>query len=378
VYLVGLVQGLVGVAFPASAVVLREAGLGDARYGSIFVPQMALAALGAAGSDVVLARLGARRGLALGTLLMGLSQAALASCPFVGRAWVFPVALLGTSLLGLGAGISAGPLNAYPQVLFARRSEAAVVALHAVTAGGLALTPLLAGAALEAGAWLVAPLAILATHLVLWLAIERAALPDAEPLRHAGSARRPVDSRALWVFVAIAFLYGLTECTYGNWGVVFLTEDRPLGAAAAGAAAGAFWAALGAGRVLVSALLLRVRPASVLPALAALMALACLLVPLARTPVAGVLVFALGGAGCSAVFPLTLALAGRRFPDHRAWVSGALFSALVSGLGVGSLAVGLLRPSIGLDSVYRLAALPPAVAAALALVLARRRRSPAS
>jgi predicted MFS family arabinose efflux permease len=91
-----------------------------------------------------------------------------------------------------------------------------------------------------------------------------------------------------------------------------------------------------------------------------------------------VLVFALGGAGCSAVFPLTLALAGRRFPDHRAWVSGALFSALVSGLGVGSLAVGLLRPSIGLDSVYRLAALPPAVAAALALVLARRRRSPAS
>lgn len=374
VYLVGLVQGLVGVAFPASAVVLREAGLGDARYGSIFVPQMALAALGAAGSDVVLTRLGARRGLALGTLLMGLSQGALALCPFVGRTWIFPVALLGTSLLGLGAGISAGPLNAYPQVLFAKRSEAAVVALHAVTAGGLALTPLLAGAALEAGAWLAVPVAILLTHLVLWLAIERAALPDAEPLRHAGSARRPVDSRALWVFVAIAFLYGLTECAYGNWGVVFLTEDRPLGAAAAGAAAGAFWAALGAGRVLVSALLLRVRPASVLPALAAQMALACLLVPLAHTPVAGLLVFALGGAGCSAVFPLTLALAGRRFPDHRAWVSGALFSALVSGLGVGSLAIGLLRPVIGLDSVYRLAALPPAVAAALALALARRPR----
>ena len=43
VYLVALAQGLVGAAFPASAVVLRESGLGDVRYGSLFVPQMALA-----------------------------------------------------------------------------------------------------------------------------------------------------------------------------------------------------------------------------------------------------------------------------------------------------------------------------------------------
>lgn len=374
VYLAGLAQGLIGVAFPASAVVLRESGLGDVRYGSIFVPQMALAALGAGASGAVLSRLGARRGLAVGTLLMGLSQAALALCLFASPGWVYPLALLGTSLLGAGAGISAGPLNAYPQVLFPSRSESAVVALHAVTGGGLALTPLLAGAALEAGAWLAFPVALLAGHLVLWLAVERTPLPEPEPLREGLEARRPLESRALWVFVAIAFLYGLTECVFGNWGVVFLTEDRRLGAAMAGAGAAAFWAALGVGRVAVAALLLRLRPAPVLPALAGLMALGCLLVPLARSPESAVAVFALGGAGCSAVLPLTLALGGRRFPGHRAWVAGALYAALVSGLGAGSFAVGLLRPALGLGSIYRLGAVPPALACALAIALARRTR----
>jgi len=371
-YTAGLAQGLVGVAFPASALVLRSAGLGDARYGSIFVPQMALAALGAASSGAVLERLGARRGLALGTLLMGLSQAALALCPFVGPGGVYPLALLGTSLLGAGAGISAGPLNAYPQVLFPTRSESAVVALHAVTGGGLALTPLLVGKAIEARLWLAFPLLLFAGHVALWLAIERAALPPAEPPRRSGPLRRPTDSRALWVFVAIAFLYGLAECTFGNWGVVFLTEDRRLGAAMAGAGAAAFWAALSVGRVAVATLLLRLPPSPVLPALAALMVLGCLLVPLAGSPESAVGLFALAGVGCSAVLPLTLALGGRRFPDHRAWVAGALFSALVAGLGVGSFATGLLRPALGLTTIYRLAALPPAIACVLAVALARR------
>jgi FHS family glucose/mannose:H+ symporter-like MFS transporter len=371
VYSVALAQGLVGAAFPASALVLRESGLGDVRYGSLFVPQMALAALGASSAGHVLRRLGARRGLALGTLLMGLSQAALALCPYVGPGWVYPVALVGTSLLGAGAGIAAGPLNAYPQVLFPSRSESAVVALHAVSSGGLALTPLLVGQAVEARVWLVFPLLLLAFHFVVRRGVKRAPLPEAEPLRE-GDVSRPLDSRALWVFVSIAFLYGLTECIFGNWAVVFLSEDRHLGAAMAGAGSAAFWAALGAGRVAVAALLFRVRPAPVLPALAGLMACGCLLMPLVRSPGSAIALFALGGLGCSAVLPLTLGLGGRRFPEHRAWVAGALYAALVSGLGMGSFTAGLLRPILGLASVYRLAAVPPALACVLAVALARR------
>jgi MFS family permease len=84
-----------------------------------------------------------------------------------------------------------------------------------------------------------------------------------------------------------------------------------------------------------------------------------------------VLVFAAGGLGCSAVFPLAVGLAGRRFPDDRAWVSSALFAALVGGQAVGSVSTGLLRGFLDLATIYPLAGLPPAVATLLALRAAR-------
>jgi len=112
--------------------------------------------------------------------------------------------------------------------------------------------------------------------------------------------------------------------------------------------------------------------------LAAIMAGSCLLVPLARSPREAVLAFALGGLGCSAVFPLTLGLAGRRFPDDRAWVSSALFAALVGGLGAGSLSTGFLRAGLDLGTIYRLAAVPPALATVLALRATARDPRPPS
>lgn len=361
------VQGLVSSAFPASATVLRARGLSDAEYGSIFLPQMALAAAGALAAGPVLRRVGAKRSLALGVAVMGLSQAVLAAIVLVPRSSAWAAALLGTSLLGLGAGIAAGPLNAYPQALFPARGESAVVALHTVIGVGLAVTPVLAGAAFTLGIWPAVPLLLLAAHGALVVAVEREDLPEPEPLGAGRGALRPARDPSLWLFLGVVLLYGVTESVHGNWAVVFLTEERGLGAASAGLALAAFWAALTAGRLAVAAVLLRARPSRVLPVLAGLMAATCLLVPLARSPRGAVAVFALAGAGCSAVFPLALGLAGRRFPDRRASVSSALFAALVAGLGLGSLGAGLLHARLELATVYRLAALPPAIAALLAL-----------
>jgi MFS family permease len=366
VFLASFVQGLVGSAFPASAVVLRGQGLSDLQYGSIFLPQMTLAAAGAMGGGVVLDRVGAKRALAIGIVLMGLSQGALAAIALAGGVWAYPLALLGTSLLGLGAGVSAGPLNAYPQVLFPSRSESAVVGLHTVVGIGLAVTPALAGAALERGVWLTVPVLLAVANLALLLLVERLELPEPEPRQPGAPVARPHGAPALWLFLGVTGLYGLTESVYGNWGVVFLTEERALGAVSAGLALTTFWAALTAGRFAVAAVLLKVRPAPVLPVLATLMAAGCLLVPLARSARGAALVFALGGLGCSAVFPLTLGLAGRHFPVHRAFVSSALFAALVSGLGLGSLSTGLVHTRLDLATLFRLAAIPPAIAALLA------------
>jgi fucose permease len=375
VFLSSFVQGLVSVAFPASAEVLRGEGLTGAQYGSIFLPQMALAAAGALGAGFVLDRLGAKRGLVLGFALMALSQAALACVRLAPAEAVYPVALVGTSLLGLGAGVSAGPLNAYPQVLFPVRGESAVVALHTAVGVGLAVTPVLAGAAIDRRVWLAVPVLLATACLALVVALERLRLPDTERPRPAAGGR-PLRVPALRLFVAVALLYGVTEAVYGNWGVVFLTEERGLGVATAGLAVTAFWAAITASRFLMAALLLRLRPQRVLPALATAMAASCLLVPAARSGTAAVLVFAAGGLGCSAVFPLAVGLAGRRFPDDRTWVSSALFAALVAGQAAGSFSAGLLHGGLELATVYRLAAVPPGAAVLLALRAARELRAP--
>jgi predicted MFS family arabinose efflux permease len=305
---------------------------------------------------------------------MGLSQVALAITGTGDGAWAYPIAVLGTSLLGLGAGVSAGPLNAYPQVLFPGRAEGAVVALHTITGAGLAFCPLLGAAAIDADAWIVFPLGLLALHVTATLGLERARLPRVEPEHEGATPARPLGQPALWLFLAIAFLYGTTEQLFGNWGIVFLVEERGLSPAAAGAAAAAFWASVAAGRAGVFALLLRVPAGPVLPALTALMAAGALLVPLVNGPVLAVAFFALGGLGCGAVFPLSVALASRRFPAHRAFVSSLQFAALVSGLGVGSFGAGLLRSLAPLGSIYQLGAAAPLVAGALALLALREGR----
>lgn len=359
------VQGLVSVAFPSSAAVLRAEGLTNAQYGSIFLPQMALAAAGALASGFVLARVGAKRGLVLGFALMALSQAALLAVRFAGPAAVYPLALAGTSLLGLAAGVSAGPLNAYPQALFPGHAESAVVAVHTVIGVGLAVTPVLAGAAIDRRSWAAVPVLLACASLALVLGLERLRLPEPEAPRRAAGPH-PLRVPTLGLLAGIAFLYGMTEAVYGNWGVVYLTEERGLGVAAAGLAVTAFWAAMTASRFVVAAVLLRVEPGRVLPALGTAMAVACLLVPLAGSARGCVVVFAAGGLGCSAVFPLSVGLAGRSFPADRTWVASALYAALVCGQAVGSLSAGLLHVGIALASVYRLAAVPPALLVLLA------------
>src|SRR3989442_1353888 len=84
VYLAGLVQGVVMVSFAASSAVLRgRHGFSDTEYGSIFLPQVFLAALGAIGSGALSRLLDLRHVLALSFTAMALSQAALAGSHFL-------------------------------------------------------------------------------------------------------------------------------------------------------------------------------------------------------------------------------------------------------------------------------------------------------
>jgi len=379
VYVSGVVQGVMMVSFAASSAVLRSRhGFTDTQYGSIFLPQVVLAAAAAIGSGSLLRVLDLRQLLALSFAAMTLSQAALATSHFLAPATALVAVMLGTSLMGLGCGLSAPPLNTYPQLFFPARSESAVIAMHTAMGVGLAAGPLFVGFAAPRGLWLAFPLTGFAACLILLAGTLRATLPRPTPARTIGESGPSSTGRSrFWLFAAIAFLYAVAEAGYGNWAVLYLREEKGLTVAAASLGLAAFWIALSVGRLLVGLLVLRFPAERVYVILPLIMAGASLLLPLADTPRRAALLFGLAGLGCSAFYPLTVGLASRRFPAHVAWVAAMAYASLVTGIGAGSFFTGMLRVRLSFATIYRWSALFPLLALLLAVPALATRARPA-
>ncbi|MCB1793475.1 MAG: MFS transporter [Candidatus Competibacteraceae bacterium] len=378
VYLIAFLQGLTLVSFPASSAVLRQMhGFTDAQYGAIFLPQVALAVLGAVAGGTLARRLGLQPLLWLAAAGNGLSQLALAASLWVMPALAFPVILAGTALLGWSFGLGGAPLNSYPPRFFPRRAPAAVVALHTLLGLGLMVGPLLADGFGRAGWWIGFPLSLLGFSALLALAAATVRLPleaGGEMEERRVETNPPLISGAFWTFAAIAVLYAFAEGTFSNWAVIYLREAKDLSAVVAALALSVFWGAMVVGRLLVAVLVVRIAPLTIWLALPVLMIAAFLLLPSASTPVLGLGLFALAGLACSAFFPLTITLASARFPEHVAWVSSMLIAALMVGVGLGSFVIGPLRDWLSLEQIYQFSAAYPIAVIGLALWLAGSRR----
>ncbi|HRW66564.1 MAG TPA: MFS transporter [Candidatus Competibacter sp.] len=378
VYLIAFLQGLTLVSFPASSAVLRQMhGFTDAQYGAIFLPQVALAVLGAVAGGTLARRLGLQPLLWLAAAGNGLSQLALAASLWVMPALAFPVILAGTALLGWSFGLGGAPLNSYPPRFFPRRAPAAVVALHTLLGLGLMVGPLLADGFGRAGWWIGFPLSLLGFSALLALAAATVRLPleaGGEMEERRVETNPPLISGAFWTFAAIAVLYAFAEGTFSNWAVIYLREAKDLSAVVAALALSVFWGAMVVGRLLVAVLVVRIAPLTIWLALPVLMIAAFLLLPSASTPVLGLGLFALAGLACSAFFPLTITLASERFPEHVAWVSSMLIAALMVGVGLGSFVIGPLRDWLSLEQIYQFSAAYPIAVIGLALWLAGSRR----
>jgi len=378
VYASALMQGLVVVSFPASGMILRAVhGFSSAQYGSIFLPQTALAIAGSLLSGGLARRLGLRALLRLALLMGALAELLLASTSLLSPGAAYAAVLVAIGFAGLGFGLSAAPLNAFPGILFPARRETALVVLHTLVGAGFAVGPLLSGVLAMRGLWVAFPLVLLAPALCLMAApIPPGSAPAAAaPVRREGP---PVRSPAFWTLAAATVVYALSEGTFSNWIIIYLQEERGVDGASAGLALSVFWAALVAGRFLVSALVVRVSSRAIWLALPGLMIAAFLLLPSAHDAGTGIALFALAGLACSAFFPLTVGFGAERFPGHVPWVSGMLTAALMLGVGAGSFALGPLRRLLDLAALYRWSAVYPLVLVGLLLAIvttARRVRT---
>ncbi len=377
VYLSGMLQGLTLVSFPASGTVLKSAlGFTDAQYGAIFLPQVAFAVLGSIGGGTLARRMGLRSILVVAMLANALSQLFLAASTWAGDGGAFVTVMLGTASLGLGFGLSGAPLNSYPPRFFPAQRDSAVVALHSLLGLGLTLGPIAVAALVAANQWVGFPLALMGLSLAAALGASLVELPESgEAPEELGAAMAteapPTGSRLFWLYVGIAVLYAFAEGTFSNWAVLYLHEARGVAESTAGLALSVFWGALVAGRLLTSALVLRIPPRTIWLVLPALMIAAFLVLPFAQGAAAGIALFALAGLGCSSFFPLTITLVSGAFPRHVAWVSSMMIAALMAGVGLGSFVFGPLRELLSFEQLYRLSAFYPALALGLALLTAR-------
>jgi len=374
VYAGALLQGVALVSFPAVSAMLKQTlTLSDADYGSIFLPQVAFAIVGAVAGGGLARKIGLRTLFALALAANAASQALLAASAVASPAAGVALVLAGTANLGLGFGLLGGPINAYPGLLFPRRSQTAIVAAHTMIGLGLAIGPLIAGAFVEAGRWSGFPATLGAVCAIAAIAALLVALPQPATADAAdeGKAARPIASPALWLFAATVVIYAFAEGTFSSWAVIFLRDVRGLPDMSASLALSAFWGALVAGRLLVSVLIVRVSAKIILLALPGLMFAAFWLVSFAGGAATGVGAFAVAGLGCSGFLPLTITLAADRFPDNVAWVSSMLIAALMTGVGVASWLVGDLQSVLPLDRLYRLSSLYPILAFALAWLALR-------
>lgn len=385
IYCAGLLQGLMLVSVPALSAALKDSlALTDGRYGSLFLPQVLCTTLAALAGGELAKRTPLKRLLLVALLTNAAAQLALAASAAAPAQWAYAVLLTATSLLGLGFGLSSAPLNAYPVLLFPRRRDAAVVALHTALGVGLAIGPLIAAPFLMRAAWWQFPLLLSAATAALTAAITLAHLE--EPRTQAFSpvaAALPVRARYRIAapFVLIAVLYAFAEGTFSNWAVIYLQEDRALPAPVATAALSVFWAALAAGRLLIAAVVLRLSPHRVWLALPLMMVAVLLALPQVRGSAGALAAYATAGLACSAFFPLTISHAAQRLPSDTAWVSSVLVAALMTGVGLGTYLIAPLREALGLAALFRYSAFYPLLAAVLVIgvvATGRRRESGAA
>ena len=397
-YLAGMLQGLTLVSFPASSVLLKAVhGFSDAQYGAIFLPQVAAAVIGSLAGGALAGRLGLKTLLWIALAINALSQLLLAGTLMLTPGAALVVVMLGTASLGLGFGLSGAPLNGLPPLLFPRKRDTAIVALHTFLGAGLAVGPVIASAFMRAGHWVGFPLSLAAFALVLMVSAllnrfpASAATPVDAGRRGNWRARDPmpvpcsmIDGRPghpvrvlhFWLFTAVAVIYAFAEGTFGNWAILYLQDVKHLPEAVAAGALSVFWAAMVAGRLLTSVLVLRVAPRRIWLALPLLMIAAFLLLPYAATPILGIGLFALAGLACSAFFPLTIGIASARFPEQVPWVSSMLIAALMVGVGLGSWLVGLLRELFALERLYQLSVVYPLLVMALSQWVLRSPKGP--
>jgi fucose permease len=348
----GLPDGVLGVAWPS----MRSAlGLGTGELGGLLAAAMVGYLVSASASGTLVARLGVGRLLLASNLVMTASSLGYALAPH--RA----VALGAALFAGLGGGAIDAGINAYAARRFPPRL---VTWLHACYGVGAMLGPLLITGVMASGrSWRVGYgiLAVLLGAMALafaatWSAWDTpghggdvaAVVPDAPAVSLGETMARP----AVWLNMALFFVYAGLEVTAGQWMYTVFTEARGVDVGTAGLAVSGYWAALTLGRFAFGALAVHHSPERLLRVSLSIAPGTALLIWWTPQPIIGILGLAALGFAFAPIYPLLVALTPKRL--GRRYVTQAV-GLQVAGSYLGAAALpgigGMLAATVGLEVI---------------------------
>ena len=376
VYGVAVVQGLALVTFPAASSVFTSPdgfGFDSTRYGTMFVPQVALAICAAALAPRLARRSSLRRVLLAGLFGDILSMSLLAfSRSFIGAPdAAFGLLLVATAALGFGFGATVMALNTYAEAFFPERTDGAVLAVNALLGLGTALAPVFVAMVVALGAWWLLPVVVAGVMALLFAA----ALT--QPLHVSATAAdvsTPIGWRALpyrfWLYAPAVFLYGMLETLNGNWSMLYLSSEREVSPPDASFALTSFWVMVTMGRVLIAAISRWIPARWIYIALPIILFVTFQIAARVHDATGGIVAFGLAGLACSAFLPLSISFGGNEFPRLSAVMAGELIAFYQLGYGVAAFGTGPLHDRVGLAfatifAMGSIVALPLAIIAAL-------------
>jgi MFS family permease len=383
----GLVQGIVLVTFPAASTIFTSKsgyGLSSSQYGTMFLPQVALAITASLLGAGLARRITSKRVYLTGLACSLVSMVLLLASTLVksSQAAAYPLLLVATAFLGAGFGLAVPLLNIYTSAFHPGNAGRAVLMLNALLGLGTALAPVLVAVFVGLGFWWGLPVlsaALLVLLLLVSLRLPLRAAPAAGAARRGDPARSRLP-RQFWLYAAFAVCYGICETMNGNWSQLDMTTRLHASDTQASLALACFWAMVTVGRLLFGAIERRLPERVTYHMLPFVLIGTFILIGVLSAPhaVAGIAVFALAGLGCSALLPLTISFGETALTAVSAAVAGGVIAFYQLGYGIAAFGVGPLKNAgVSLPAIFGFTAVIAGVMALLSFVITRRRPVPA-
>ncbi len=337
----GLPDTLLGVAWPS----VRETfNVQQSSLGWVFLASGCGYFFSSFFSGRILQLIGIGALLAASTGVVALSGTAYGFAPV----WL---AFVGAAILhGLGSGGIDSGLNHYAAHHFSAQH---MTWLHACYSLGATFGPMIMTAAvLWAGSWRTgyAVMAVILLGMCILFTATRGLWKDeakgseaSDPAPAPATMAATLAQRAVWLQVALFFVYTGLEVTVGQWSFTLLTESRGVSIETAGLWVTAYWGSIGVGRVLFGFVVERLGPDRLVRGSTFVALAGCVLI--AVGPGWLTLVgLALTGLALAPIFPCmmtrTPARLGRQFAAHAIGfqVSAAMIGAAVLPASSGLLA----------------------------------------